>query len=249
MPIPQFLFGALLLLGLPACRGSEADPKTTRVFAAASLTASFQDLAAGFESSHPGSKIELHFAGTPQLVVQVREGAPVDVVACADETNMLRIVETGTTVAAPVVFARNRLTIVTAKENPRGIRGLGDLARDDVRVLLCGPEVPAGRYARQAFERAGVRVKSLSDEPSVNAVVSKVQLAEVDAGVVYVTDATRASDRVAAVAIPDEQNVLASYPIVPLDAGANRAGGEAFVDFVLSPAGQGVLQRHGFSPP
>jgi len=226
-----------------------SESSTTMIFAAASLTASFQELAQAFETSHPGSKIELHCAGTPQLVFQIREGAPVDVFASADEMNMKRIVEMGKTVTTPAVFARNRLTIVTAKGNPLEIRALADLDRPDLRVVLCGPTVPAGRYARQALAQAGVVVKSLSDEPSVKAVVSKVQLGEVDAGVVYSTDAVSARDQVDAVAIPDDYNVDCAYPIVPLLAGANRRGGEAFVAFVTSEAGQMILQRYGFTSP
>ena len=234
---------------LPACGESASARKSTMVFAAASLTASFQDLATAFEADHPDAKIDLHFAGTPQLVLQVREGAPVDVFASADETNMQRVVEMGKTLAAPVVFARNRLTIVTVTGNPKGIRSLADLAREDVRVVLCGPEVPAGRYARQALDKAGVRVESLSDEPSVKAVVSKVQLAEVDAGIVYVTDATSAKGQVDAVAIRDEHNVVGTYPIVSLAAGDDPDGSATFIAFVRSDAGQAILRRYGFASP
>lgn len=219
------------------------------VFAAASLTASFQELARSFEKEHPDTRIELHFAGTPQLVMQIREGAPVDVFASADEANMQRILATDAPIAAPVVFAHNRLTIVTAKGNPRDVRSLADLARDDLRVVLCGPEVPAGRYARRALERARVHVNSRSDEPSVKAIVSKVSLAEVDAGIVYVTDAISAADQVDAVPIADEHNVSASYPIVALGRGAHRSGGLAFVDHVRSAAGRAILQRHGLTTP
>ncbi|MEQ8763224.1 MAG: molybdate ABC transporter substrate-binding protein [Planctomycetota bacterium] len=239
----------LVLAVLPGCEDSSAGTETTMVFAAASLTESFQELAKEFESEHPGTKIDLNFAGTPQLVVQIREGAPVDVFASADEANMQRIVDTGETLSPPVLFARNRLTIVTVKGNPKGIRGLADLAREDVRVVLCGPEVPAGRYARQALDKASVAVESLSDEPSVKAVVSKVHLAEVDAGVVYVTDATSAKDQVDSVAIADEHDVFGNYPIVLLGAGANRSGGEAFIAFVRSEAGQAILKRYGFQSP
>jgi molybdate transport system substrate-binding protein len=240
---------ALCLGFLASCRDANSGTKTVMVFAAASLTSSFHELAKSFEAGHPDTRIELHFAGTPQLVVQVREGAPVDVFASADEANMQRIVETGTPIAAPVVFAHNRLAIVTAKGNPKGIRGLVDLARDDLRVILCGPEVPAGRYARQALEKARVRVNSRSDEPSVKAIVSKVSLAEVDAGIVYVTDVTSAADQVDAVPIADEHNVIASYPIVALGAGVHRSGGLAFVEYVQSAAGQAILRRYGLTTP
>ncbi|MBZ0150927.1 MAG: molybdate ABC transporter substrate-binding protein [Planctomycetes bacterium] len=240
-----------LLLTLPgACTKPTPAAEKTMVFAAASLTAAFEELAKTFEQGHPGARLELHFAGTPQLVLQLQEGAEVDVFAAADQANMQKVVATGKTTAAPVTFAQNRLTIVVAKGNPKGIAGLADLSRQDLRVVLCGPEVPAGRYARQALDQAKVAVASRSDEPSVKAVVSKVALGEVDAGIVYVTDAAGAKDKVDAVAIADEQNVIASYPIVRLQCGhAEDPVGEQFVAFVLSAAGQAVLARHGFAAP
>src|SRR5262249_17502474 len=138
---------------------------------------------------HPGVQIELDLAGTPQLVAQVREGAAVDVFASADLRNMQQLIDAGQTAAAPQVFAKNRLTIVTGAGNPKGIKSLADLANKNLRVVLCGAEVPAGRYAREALGKAKVAVQPVSDEPSVKAVVSKVQLGEADAGIVYVTDA------------------------------------------------------------
>jgi molybdate transport system substrate-binding protein len=219
------------------------------VFAAASLTAAFEALAKEFEARHAGAELDLHFAGTPQLVLQVREGASADVFASADEPNMRKVVEAGKAAAAPRAFARNRLTIVTQRGNPKGIRALADLARADLKVLLCGPEVPAGRYARAALARAGAAVRSVSDEPSVKGVVSKVHLGEADAGIVYVTDVASARDAVDAVPIPDEHNVVATYPIAVLGAGRSRTTGEAFVAFVLSPEGQGILRAFGFTSP
>jgi molybdate transport system substrate-binding protein len=201
------------------------------VFAAASLTAPFEQLAAAFAQRHPDHGIDLHFAGTPRLVLQLREGAPADVLAAADETNMQQVVAAGSTLSPPVVFAHNRLTIVVAKGNPKAVRGLADLARDDLRVVLCAAAVPAGRYARQLLARAGVVVHSRSDEPSVKAVVSKVALGEVDAGIVYVTD------------------VVATYPIAVLNGGHHRDIAAEFVAFVLSADGRAILRRHGFASP
>ncbi|MBK8975030.1 MAG: molybdate ABC transporter substrate-binding protein [Planctomycetes bacterium] len=243
-----WLCAAPLLVAM-ACGHAGPERATALVFAAASLTASFEALAGEFERRHPGSDIELHFDGTPRLALQLREGAPADVFASADRTNMQRVVDTGTAIGEPVVFATNRLAIVTQRGNPHGIRGLADLARADLRVVLCGPEVPAGRYAREALAKAGVAVRSVSDEPSVKAVVSKVALGEVDAGIVYATDATGAAAPVEAVALPGEHDVVASYPIVLLTAGRDRATGAAFLEFVRSADGQAILGRFGFSPP
>ncbi|MCB9870127.1 MAG: molybdate ABC transporter substrate-binding protein [Planctomycetes bacterium] len=244
--IPVLAIAAALPSG---CQRAAAAPRPARVFAAASLTRVFRALATEFAVRHPEWPIELHFAGTPQLVLQLREGAPADVFAAADESNMQRVVRSGRTAGVPEVFARNTLTIVTARGNPRGVRELADLGRTDLRVVLCGPHVPAGRYARQALRRAGVEVRPRSDEPSVNSVVSKVALGEADAGVVYRTDATAAHDRVEAVAIPAARNVVGGYPIAVLRTGPNRAVGQRFVAFVRSAVGQSILGRFGFLAP
>jgi molybdate transport system substrate-binding protein len=242
---------ALLLVGLASTGCAQGPPagRATMVFAAASLSAPFQALAREFEGRHRGERLDLHFAGTPQLVLQIDEGAPADVFASADEANMRRIVDEGHVQGPPRVFARNRLTIVTARANPLHITGLADLARDDLTVVLCAPEVPAGRYARRALETAGVRVRPVSDEPSVNAVVSKIRLGEADAGIVYVTDTLDARGAVDAVPVPDAQNVVATYPIAILRTGTDRSTAEAFVAFVLSPAGQDTLRSFGFEAP
>lgn len=225
------------------------DPQRARVFAAASLAAAFTELAAEFAQSSAGDTVELHFAGTPQLVVQLREGAKVDAFASADQPNMQKVVAAGGTVGAPATFATNRLCIVVAKGNPHRITGLADLAKPDLAVLICGPEVPAGRYAREALAKAGVVVQSRSDEPSVKAVVGKVGLGEADAGIVYATDAAAARDRLDEVPIPAEHNLLATYPIVAMARGDAPAVGAAFVAFVDSPAGRTVLAKHGFGVP
>jgi molybdate transport system substrate-binding protein len=241
---------ALALLPAGGCGKDEAAAKQkAMVFAAASLAAPFQAIEKVFEGAHPGVDLELDFAGTPQLVAQVREGAAVDVFASADMPNMQKLVDAGQTASPPQVFARNRLVIVTAPGNPKGIRSLADLAQKELRVVLCGPSVPAGRYAREALGKAKVAVQPVSDEPSVNAVVSKVQFGEADAGVVYLTDAASAGARVGSVAIPDAENVVATYPIAVLSAGSNRRVGEQFVAFVMSAGGQEILHAAGFQSP
>ena len=244
-----FFLALLLSLPVGSCSKPAASEHPATVFAAASLTAAFEDLAKAFEASSPGYKVDLHFAGTPQLVVQLQEGAPVDVFASADQLNMQRVVATGKTAAEPRIFARNGLAIVVAPGNPKGIKGLADLGRAGLRAVLCGPEVPAGHYAREALARAQVTVTSVSDEPNVKAVISKVQLGEVDAGIVYVTDTRDAGAAVGAVAIPDEQNVSATYPVALMTAGHGRAAGDAFVVFLLSAEGQRILAAHGFAKP
>jgi molybdate transport system substrate-binding protein len=234
------------------CAGSRDDAGAVRltVFAAASLTEAFDALASDFEATHPDTLVELHLAGTPTLVLQLREGAtagspPADVVATADEASMQELVDAGL-VASPAVFARNRLAIATPVGNPAGVRVLADLARAGLRVALADPAVPAGRYTAEALRRAGVDVPRATHEPSVKAVATRVELGEVDAGVVYLTDVQAAPGRLEAVAIPPADNVVARYPIAVV-AGTDRGGqAEAFVAHVRSPRGQAVLTAAGF---
>ncbi len=237
---------ALLALSVLCACDAGASRRPLRVFAAASLAAPFTALEQAFEASHPGLDVQCNFAGSPQLVLQIEQGAAADVFAAADVVNMAKVQASGNAVGEPRRFARNRLAIVVAAGNPRAIQGLGDLARDGCKVALCGPEVPAGRYARQALAKAKVAVRSLSDEPNVHALVTKVRLGELDAGIVFQTDCTATG--IAAVAIAAEHQVVADYPITTLTAAA-AVEAAAFVDFVLSPSGQQVLAAHGFQAP
>jgi molybdate transport system substrate-binding protein len=216
------------------------------VFAAASLTSAFQAVAGAFEKSHAGVKIQLSFAGSPTLVQQIQEGAPADVFAAADEANMHKLVESGAVAGAPAVFARNVLQIVVAPHNPKHIMGLADLAKPGLVIALCGPSVPCGHYATEAFTKAGAVVPAASQEPDVKAVMTKVVLGEADAGVVYATDIRAAGDKVEGVSIPESSNVVARYPIVALKSASNAAGGAEFVAFVLSPEGQRIIATFGF---
>jgi len=245
------LLAALAIIAGSSCAGRSAPsgpaPAAVRVFAAASLAASFEAVARAFDTGHPDQKVELHFAGSPALVLQLREGAACDVFASADAPNMQKIVDAGIAIGSPVPFAWNRLTIAVQAGNPEGIQALADLARADLNVALCGPEVPAGKYAREALQKAGVTVVSRSDEPNVKSLVAKVRLGELDAGIVYATDVRL--DGVAGIALPPEHDVMASYPIAVIGSGKNRSGGEAFVAFVRGDAGQAILRAHGFGPP
>jgi len=237
----------LTLWVVAACSPGPSEPPVA-VFAAASTSAPFHDLALRFEMDGRG-RLQLYTDGTARLVLQVLQGAPVDVLATADEESMRRALAGDCATGAARVFAHNGLAIVTAPGNPLGIAGLEDLAREELTVLLCGPEVPAGRYAREALARAGVEVRSASDEPSVRAVLRKVELGEADAGVVYATDAEGSARRVDSLPLPAEHDVLATYAVAVFGCGQNRQGGQAFVDFLFSAEGQGVLREHGFAAP
>jgi len=242
----------LLLVALAGTPAPAAEPTGTpsiSVFAAASLTTAFRAVAAAFESAHPGTKVDLNFGGSPTLVQQIREGAPADVFASADEANMQKLVDAGAVAGAPRVFAQNLLQIVVVKDNPHHIASLADLTRPGLVVVLCGDTVPAGRYALEAFTKAGVTPPAGSRELDVKAVVSKVALGEADAGVVYVTDVRAARDSVEGVGLPATHNVTARYPIAVLREARDAEPARAFLDFVLSDPGRKILGDYGFLNP
>jgi molybdate transport system substrate-binding protein len=221
---------------------------TVTVFAAASLTASFQALAAAFEQAHAGTHVQLNVAGSPTLVQQIGDGAPADVFASADEANMQKVVEQHAVTGTPAIFTRNALEIAVAPGNPKHLAGLADLAKPGLVIALCGPTVPCGRYAAEAMTKAGATMPAASQEPDVKAVLTKVSLGEADVGIVYVTDVKAAAGKVQGVPIPEPGNVVARYPIAVLAHAPNPAGGVAFVAFVLSAEGQRVLATFGFLP-
>jgi len=218
------------------------------VFAAASLTASFTALGTSFQAANPGVTVKFNYAGTPTLVTQIEQGAPADVFASADTANMDKMTADGFTAGASLVFAHNQLEIVVAPGNPKGITGLADLAKSGVLYITEGPTVPAGKYALQALKAAGVTVTPKSLETSVTAVISKIELGEADAGIVYTTDVTAAGSKVAGVPIPAAQNVIATYPIVVLKGTTNAAAAYAFTSYVVSVTGQSTLTSFGFLP-
>jgi len=233
---------AALAALVPACGGSSTHAVT--VFGAASLTGVLPELRQEFLRGRAGERITLDLAGTPQLVAQIEAGAPADVVATADEASLAELRARRLLDGPAVVFARNRLAIAVRPGNPRHIRDLADLAQSGLVVVFADARVPAGKYAAAALGRAHVSVHPASLEQDVKAVVAKVALGEADAGIVYVTDVRAAGGKVAGVAIAASDNVVAGYPIAAI-----TARGRAFRDFVLSPEGQRVLRRAGFSSP
>lgn len=235
-------------VGVGSCGGSAASSGagTVTVFAASSLTEAFEAVGEEFHAA-TGTAVRLNFAGTPQLVAQIEQGAPGDVIASADVDHMDKLSDAGRLGSEPRVFARNRLELVVAAGNPRGVGGLEDLARTDLVVALCAPSVPAGRYTQRALARAGVVGAPDTEESNVKSVVAKVALGEVDVGVVYHSDVLSAGDRVAGVAIPDVHNESAAYPIATLVEAEPAA--DRFVAFVLSEKGRAILTRFGFGTP
>jgi len=241
---------------LTACggNGGTASPGVTHlsgtvsVFAAASLTDSFKAIGAYFQGAHQGVTVQFNFAGTPTLVTQIEQGASADVFASADATNMDNLKSAGYTEGTPQVFAHNQLEIVVAPGNPKGITGLADLAKPGVIYITEGPTVPAGKYSLQALAKASVKVTAKSLETDVKSVVSKIELGEADAGIVYKTDVSAASGKVQGIPIPDAYNVIATYPLVAVKDTKNVDVASAFIAYVLSARGQSTLQTFGFLP-
>ena len=223
--------------------------KDITVFAAASLTDAFTKAGDEFARVNVRVRFVFNFGSSSTLATQITNGAPADVFASADETNMQKIVDADQTEGVPTAFATNRLEIAVAPGNPKKIGGLADLARADVILVLAAPTVPAGKYAVDALTKAGVTPRPQSQEVDVRAVLNKVSLGEADAGIVYVTDVKSASGRVTGVAIPEKDQVLARYPVAVVKGSKNAQLAHGFVDYLLSPGGQAVLATYGFSTP
>ncbi|MEZ5179715.1 MAG: molybdate ABC transporter substrate-binding protein [Acidimicrobiales bacterium] len=220
------------------------------VSAAASLTEAYTQIGADFETAHPGTTVTFTFDSSGTLSQQILDGAPVDAFASADEANMAKLTDQDLVDGEPQVFARNQLVIVTKPGNPAGIEGLADLPGAGV-VALCAASAPCGRFAAQVLEGAGVALDESSVTRGQNAKATLTAVAEGDAaaGIVYVTDARAAGDAVAAVAVPEERNAVATYPIGVLAGSGHLDVARAFAEYVLGDEAQAVLKEHGFLPP
>jgi molybdate transport system substrate-binding protein len=214
------------------------------VFAAASLQPAFDKIGARLKTT-VNITTSFNYAGTQTLTAQLQQGAQGEVFASADTAHMTSLQNAGLLSGSSKVFAHNKLEIAVAKGNPKGIKSLADLTRPGLVVVLADPSVPAGNYAQQALSNARVTVHPASLELQVTAVLTKVALGEADAGIVYVSDLAT-SGKVGGVMIPDDQNVVADYPIAVLKSATNAIGAQIFVDLVLSANGQGILKAAGF---
>lgn len=235
---------AVASLALLACGGG--DGRTVTVFAAASLTDAFDDIADAFEDEHPGVVVERNFAGSSSLREQILQGAPADVFASANRSTMEELLATGS-VGAPEDFATNRMAIAVPAGNPAGVRDLTDFARSDLLLGLCAVEVPCGESGRRVLSLASVDAAPDTEESDVRALLTKIDAGELDAGIVYATDVLGVGDGIEGVALPDHQNVTTSYPIAVV--GEADPDAAAFVDFVLGSRGQEILHDHGFGAP
>lgn len=238
-----------LSLAAAACSPAGGSDRTLTVLAASSLTEAFSELESVFETDHPGVDVRLSFGPSTTLAQQVLNGAAADVLATADEPSMAPVVDAGLLAREPVLFATNTLVAVTPADNPAGIENVRDLADPSVAVALCAPAVPCGVAARRLLALGGVRLEPMTLEPDVKAVLTKVSLGEVDAGIVYVSDAAAAGDAVHTVAIPHAARVVNHYPIGVLTHAPDSRAANAWVELLLSAQGQQVLSRAGFGQP
>jgi molybdate transport system substrate-binding protein len=244
------------LAALAGCGGDDSEGAggeegtTLTVYAAASLTTTFEAIGAEFEKQHDGVSVEFSFGGSSDLVSQIQEGAPADVFASADTANMDKLAAEDLQAADPESFAANTLEIAVPPGNPGGVESFADLAEDGLNVVVCAPEVPCGAAAAKIEEATGVDISPVSEEQSVTDVLGKVVSGEADAGLVYVTDVIAAGDDVEGVPFPESAGAVNTYPVVALrDAGdrGNADLAQAFVDLVLSETGQQILQDAGFA--
>jgi molybdate transport system substrate-binding protein len=254
---------ALGLAGLAGCGNSTgtAGPSSSgtasrtgvtgpvTVFAAASLTESFTRIGKDFEAANPGAKVTFNFAGSSALANQINQGAPADVFASAAPANMKAVTDAGNGDGNPTTFVRNQLVIAVPKGNPKGVKGLADLTKPGVKVALCAEQVPCGAAAKKALGTAGVKLTPVTLEQDVKGALSKVKLGEVDAALVYRTDAKSAASDVDGVEFPESSGAINDYPIVALKKAPNPAGAKAFVASVLSTKGTAILTDAGFQAP
>ncbi|MEU7209228.1 molybdate ABC transporter substrate-binding protein [Streptomyces sp. NPDC048110] len=258
--------GAAALLALSAC-SSSSDPGTdsdsaggsssssakvsgqVTVFAAASLKESFTTLGETFEKQHPGTEVTFNFAGSDTLAASITSGAPADVFASASPKTMATVTDAGAAAGTPVTFVRNQLEIATLPGNPDRVSSLKDLTGSGLKVVLCDKTVPCGAAARKALDASGLELTPVSYEQDVKAALTKVELKEADAAVVYKTDVKAAGDKVTGVDFPESAKAVNDYPITLLKNAPNTDAAKAFIELVKSAEGQRVLTGAGFRTP
>jgi len=251
-------FLILSSLWLSACAKTSSHSHILTVYAAASLTEAFTEIGKSFETEHPDVAVVFNFGGSQNLRTQIEQGAPADVFASANtkEMNTL-LLKNFVNADAPQIFLTNHLVVILPKDNPAGIHSLEDLSKPDFKIVLAAEEVPAGRYARKVLENLNsmfgadykdkVLSNVVSNEDNIRQAVTKVQLGEADASIVYVSDAV-AVPELQRIEIPADVNVLAEYPIALLVESANSDMANQFIAYVLSPDGQSILEKWGFTP-
>jgi molybdate transport system substrate-binding protein len=218
------------------------------VFAASSLKEAFTTIGKQFEAANPGVKVTFSFGASSTLATQITNGAPADVFASASPKNMQQVVTAGYA-SNPVNFAKNVMEVAVPPSNPGHVTSVNDLAKSSVKTALCEPKVPCGVTAAEVFKNANITVKPVTLQPDVKSVLTQVELGNVDAGVVYVTDVHSAGAKVKGVEIPASVNASTEYPIAAISKSANLAAAQAFVAYVTSSAGESVLKAAEFEAP
>ncbi|MFD7901954.1 molybdate ABC transporter substrate-binding protein [Kitasatospora sp. NPDC057904] len=227
-------------------------PKATgniTVFAAASLKETFTELGKKFEAANPGAKVTFNFGGSSSLATSINSGAPADVFAAASPATMKTVTDAGGASGTPATFVKNTLTIAVPKGNPKHITGLKDLTTSGVKVALCAKEVPCGAAALTALQAAGVNLTPVTLEQDVKGALTKVELGEVDASLVYQTDVKADAGKIDGVDFPEAAKAVNDYPIATLAKAPNKDGAAAFVAYVQSPEAKQVLTAAGFQAP
>jgi molybdate transport system substrate-binding protein len=219
------------------------------VFAASSLTEAFTEMGTAFKAANPKANVTFNFAGSGDLVTQITQGAPADVFASADDSNMKKLTDSGENAGEPVSIAKNTMEIIVGKGNPKGVKGVADLARPDLIVVLCADTVPCGKNAAAVLKKAGITAAPKSLEDKVKGVVTKVSAGEADAGIVFVTDVNSANADADGVEIPADINVISNYPMVVTKEATNSTAAQAFIGYVASDAGQAILAKYRFLAP
>lgn len=237
----------VVLALLAAIFDGSDDRDTVLVMTAASLADAFGEIETAFETNNPDVDIQLNLGGSASLREQILEGAPADVFASANVRTMQAVIDAGEAEAA-TPFARNRLQIAVPLGNPAGVVGVADLADDSLLIGLCAERVPCGDFARQALDALGIDASVDTNEGDVRALLTKIEVGELDAGIVYASD-TASSDEVEAVELPGNADVDIVYPVAALSEASNESAAADFVDFVLSDDGQRILAANGFGAP
>ncbi|MFF0228151.1 molybdate ABC transporter substrate-binding protein [Streptomyces sp. NPDC004629] len=235
-----------------ASGSSSAAPKlsgTVTVFAAASLQESFTELGATFEKQHPGTEVTFNFGGSDTLAASITGGAPADVFAAASPKTMAIVTDKGDAAGTPVTFVRNQLEIATLPGNPDQVSSLKDLTKSGLKVVLCDKTVPCGAAAQKALEAGKLKLTPVSYEQDVKSALTKVELKEADAAVVYKTDVKAAGDKVEGVDFPESAEAVNDYPIALLKNAPNAEAADAFIALVRSAEGRRVLGEAGFLTP
>lgn len=255
----KWLFTLCLILAAAGCNSNPTTtpPPEITVFAASSLTDAFNELAETYQAQHNDVTVILNYAGSSQLAAQLTEGVAADVFASANAAQMKNVIENGRIQASTeTLFVSNRLTIIVPAENPASITSLEDLAQPNIQLILAVEGVPVRQYTDEIAARMSADFQSgfygnlVSEEDNVRQVAAKIALGEADAGLVYTSDITPdLADQVQQIAIPDAQNVIATYPIAPIADAAHPELAQSFIDFVLSATGQAILAKWGFGPP